>query len=289
MYPTLATFGQLTIHTYTAVLIIGLLSALALAYSEGRSRLGNGQIAMDLGLWSTLGGIVGGRTAYVVANWTYYEEVWSQVFAIWEGGFSFHGAFLGGLLAAFLFAEYYRLQPTSPSFWQLVDIVTPSLGVVIVFGWIACLMAGCAYGMLGEGPGYPILPDIYGIEAPRFATQVVAIAFAVLLFIPTWLLRNRWPFDGASFLVYTSLYFTGQFFIQFTRGDESIFFGPWRLAQFFDLLFALVTAALLLISYRTVQHRQSATRSETISAGIGTDPELDQPDTQEEHVKASRG
>ena len=52
-------------------------------------------------------------------------------------------------------------------------------------------MGGCAYGAVGEGLGYAILPDIYGIEAYRFATQAAALGFALLLFAGVWLLRGK--------------------------------------------------------------------------------------------------
>jgi hypothetical protein len=107
-------------------------------------------------------------------------------------------------------------------------------------------MGGCAYGISGQGFGYAVLPDLYGIEASRFATQAVGIAFALLLFVGTWLARRSWPFSGATFLIYVLLYFGGQFFLEFTRGDEAIYVGPWRLAQVLNLILALSAAVGLL-------------------------------------------
>jgi hypothetical protein len=43
--------------------------------------------------------------------------------------------------------------------------------------------------------------------------------------------------------MYLLLYFGGQFFLEFTRGDEAIYLGPWRLAQVLDLIIALLAAA----------------------------------------------
>ena len=68
-----------------------------------------------------------------------------------------------------------------------------------------------------------------------------------MLFIGIWLLRKRWPYAGAAFLMYLLLYFSGQFFLEASRGDEAIHLGPWRLAQLFDLVLALTAAAGLLV------------------------------------------
>ncbi|MGD9046500.1 MAG: prolipoprotein diacylglyceryl transferase [Anaerolineae bacterium] len=247
MHPTLFTIGRFSIPTYTILLDLGLILGLVLTYFEGKRQLKDGTLALDLGLWAVIGGIVGGRIGYVLANWQAFAEDWARVLRIWEGGLSFHGAFLGGLLVIVLFALLRQPGERPVSFWELADVVTPGLALGIAFGWAACLMGGCAYGVLGEGFGYAILPDIYGVEASRFATQVASLAFSVVLLAGFWLLRGHWPFAGASFLMYGLLYFSGQFFLEFTRGDEAIYLGPWRLAQWLDLAFALAAAAWLLI------------------------------------------
>ncbi|MFN2182745.1 MAG: prolipoprotein diacylglyceryl transferase family protein, partial [Anaerolineae bacterium] len=117
----------------------------------------------------------------------------------------------------------------------------------IAFGWAACLMGGCAYGNLGEGLGYAVLPDLYGVEASRFATQAVGLGFSLLLFVAVWLTRRRWPFAGALSLLYGLLYFAVAFFLEFTRGDEAIYLGPWRLAQVLNIALTLAAGLGLLV------------------------------------------
>lgn len=246
MYPTLFTIGKWSIPTYTVLLDLGLILGLVLTYFEGKRQLKHGTLALDLGLWAVIGGIVGGRIGYVLVNWSVFSEDWVRALRIWEGGLSFHGAFLGGLLVMILFALLQRDKETV-SFWDLADVATPGLALAIAFGWSACLMGGCAYGALGEGFGYTALPDLYGMEASRFATQMVGVAFALVLFLGIWLMRGHWPFAGAAFLMFSLLYFTGQFFLEFTRGDEAVYVGPWRLAQVLNLVLALASAVVLLV------------------------------------------
>jgi phosphatidylglycerol:prolipoprotein diacylglycerol transferase len=255
MYPTLFTIGKLSVPTYTVLLDLGLILGLVLTYFEGKRLLHSGETALDLGLWTVIGGILGGRVGFVLANWSVFSQEPGRVIRIWEGGLSFHGAFLGGLAVLGIFALLQRRREDGASFWALSDVVTPGLALGIVFGWAACLMGGCAYGTLGEGFGYAILPDLFGVEAPRFATQAFGLGLALVLFLVFWLLRKRWPFPGASFLMFTLLYFTGQFFLEFTRGDEAIYLGPWRLAQVLDMALALASAAGLLVLWWQGQRR----------------------------------
>lgn len=247
MHPTLFTIGTLNVPTYTVLLDLGLILGLVLTYFEGKRVLGSTETALDLGLWAIIGGIIGGRLGYILANWNAFSEDWGRVFRIWEGGLAFHGALLGGLVVLFAFWAFQRRREEPFTFWQLADVVTPGLALGLVFGWAACLLGGCAYGILGQGLGYAVLPDIYGVTASRFATQAVGLAWALLLFVIFWLLRKRWPFPGAAFLMYLLLYFGGQFFLEFTRGDEAIYLGPWRLAQVLDLIIAIAAAAGVLI------------------------------------------
>jgi phosphatidylglycerol:prolipoprotein diacylglycerol transferase len=247
MYPTLFTIGKVAIPTYTVLLDLGIILGLVLTYLEGKRLLDNGETALDLGLWAVIGAIVGGRIGYVLVNWSAFAENWARALRIWEGGLSFHSAFLGGLAVTGILALLRRRSAKPISFWELGDVVTLGLSLGIAFGWAACLMGGCTYGALGKGFGYATLPDIYGVVAPRFATQVVGLAYSLVLFVGFWLLRGRWPFPGASFLMFLLLYFGGQFFLEFVRGDEALYFGPWRLAQVLDLALALLAAVGLVV------------------------------------------
>jgi phosphatidylglycerol:prolipoprotein diacylglycerol transferase len=276
MHPTLFTIGKLNVPAYTVLLDLGLILGLMLAYFEGRRLFKSGETALDLGLWVVIGGIVGGRIGYVVANWSVFGQELGRIVRIWEGGLSFHGAFLGGLAVLGIFALVQRRATPPLSFWQLGDTVTPGLALGIAFGWAACLMGGCSYGKMGEGFGYSILPDLYGVAAPRFATQAFGLGFALLLFLAFVLLREHWPFAGASFLMFNLFYFTGQFFLEFTRGDEAIYLGPWRLAQVLDLAIALVSAVGLMVLWWQANRRGT----EADMQEIGTEGEESQMEEQ---------
>jgi len=261
MYPTLFTLGRWPVPTYAILLELGLTLGLLLTYFEGKRILEKGETALDLGLWVVAGGLLGGRIGFVLANWAIFGEDWTRVLRIWEGGLSYHGAFLGGLLGMLLYAGAHRQAAAPLSFWKLGDVLTPGLAVGIMFGWAACLMGGCAYGAVSEGFGHMILPDLFGVEAPRFATQVAGLVYALLLFVSFWLLRRHWPYDGAAFLMYVLFYSAGMFLLASTRGDEAVYLGPWRVSQGIDLLLVSATAVGLLIFWRRA--REEATGSDT--------------------------
>ena len=247
MYPTLFTIGKVGIPTYTVLLDLGLILGLLLTYFEGKRQLSKPDLALDLGLWTVIGGIVGGRIGYVLTYLNTFRENWVQMFQIWKGGLTFLGAFVGGLVVLGVFALAQRRSKERITLWRLADVLVPGLALGVVFGWAACLMGGCAYGVEGQGFGYMVLPDIYGVEQMRFATQIAGLVQGGLLFVLVWLMRNRWPFSGASFLMYCLLYFGAQFFVEFVRGDEALYFGPFRMGQIIELVLVAASAAGLLI------------------------------------------
>jgi len=270
MYPTLFTIGKVSVPTYTILLDLGLILGLVLTYFEGKRQLGRSDLALDLGLWTVIGGIVGGRIGYVLTYLSTFRENWAQIFQIWKGGLTFLGAFVGGLVVLGLFALAQRRSKDRISFWQLADVLVPGLALGVVLGWAACLLGGCAYGVVGKGFGYMALPDIYGVQQMRFATQIVGLIQAGVLFILFWFLRNRWPFAGAAFLMYSLLYFGGQFFLEFVRGDEALYFGPFRLGQIVEMvLVAASAAALLILWWRSRLQGEEAEEEEEIEEETG--------------------
>jgi phosphatidylglycerol:prolipoprotein diacylglycerol transferase len=272
VHPILFTIGKVSIPTYTVLLDLGLILGLVVAYFEGRRILGDGGAApvpsaaegLDVGLWVIVGGIVGGRIGFVLANWPVFSEDWLRAVRIWEGGLAFHGAVLGGLAVLILvgLVQGRSSGGKGATLLGLGDMLVPGLALGLAFGWAACLLDGSAYGVMGEGWGYLLLPDLYGVEAPRFATQIAGLGLALILLILFWLLRKRWPFRGAALMMLGLIYFTAEFFLQSTRGDEAIYVGGWRLAQVFDLALAVLAAGGLLVLWWRA-------RGEAIGVGDG--------------------
>ncbi|MFB0537387.1 MAG: prolipoprotein diacylglyceryl transferase [Anaerolineae bacterium] len=263
MYPILFRFGSTIVYTYTILLDVGLVCGLVVACLEGKRRgIAPGRI-VDASIWAVVAGIAGGRVGYVLANQEYFAENFGEAFYIWEGGLAFQGAFLAGLLALFLYSAYHKLR-----FLTLADTAALGLALGQVFGWLGCLMSGCAYGLESHEMTSILarlsldLPDIYGIRALRFATQPLASALSLAIFILLlWITHRRWPFGpstglrtssaqdrpfpGFAFTLYLLLYAGGQFLLEFTRGDEAIYWGPWRVSQWFYLAEAALALVFL--------------------------------------------
>ena len=241
MYPILFRVGDHAIRSYTVLIDAGLRVGLGLAFWLWRRRGLAPAGFLDAITYTLLGAVAGSRLAYVATHWAYFRDHVSESFAVWQGGTSFHGAFLGGLLALALVARVSR-RP----FWQMADAFAAGLALGSIFGWLACFASGCAYGVVGRGTFFMVSPDIYGIEAPRFALQLAGALQSLLVLGIVLLLAqtNRRP--GMALATFMLLYFGGQAGLEWLRGDETILVGSWRLWQIVDLAIAAVGLVLFI-------------------------------------------
>jgi phosphatidylglycerol:prolipoprotein diacylglycerol transferase len=104
--------------------------------------------ADDFLLWATLGVVVGGRLGYVL----FYEPLTFlgdplRIFAVWQGGMSFHGGLLGVILAMYLFSRRNNVP-----FLSLGDLSAAAVPFGLFFGRIANFINGELYGKLTTVP-----------------------------------------------------------------------------------------------------------------------------------------
>ena len=121
--PVALQLGPLAIRWYALSYIV----AFALFMWLGRRRIKQGNTAFtnqmldDLLTYGVLGVILGGRIGYILFyNLSEYLAHPLNMLKVWEGGMSFHGGFLGVLVAMFIFAKRRGLR-----FWQVMDFVAP--------------------------------------------------------------------------------------------------------------------------------------------------------------------
>ena len=108
----------------------------------------------DLVLWITLGVILGGRIGYILFYMLVNPDQRADLFAhpyemfeIWKGGMSFHGALIGVTLAGLIFARVNRID-----FLLLADLVAPCEPIGQCFGRIANFINGELWGRPTTAP-----------------------------------------------------------------------------------------------------------------------------------------
>ena len=133
----------------------------------------------DLIVWVALGVVLGGRIGYVLFyNFESYLADPLEIFAIWHGGMSFHGGFLGAVLALLLFARSRGLNGFS-----MLDLAAVATPIGLFFGRIANFINGELWGR--PAPDLPfgvVFP--HGGPVPRHPSQLYeALTEGLILFI----------------------------------------------------------------------------------------------------------
>ncbi len=145
----------------------------------------------DFVFWVTLGIILGGRAGYVLFyNPAYFAAHPLQILQIWTGGMSFHGGFVGCVLAVVLFAHFRGIS------WRSLGDLTCAGGPIGLFlGRIANFINAELWGRPSDVSWAMVFPGAG--PAPRHPSQLYEAAleglvlFAILaLFIRYGALRR---------------------------------------------------------------------------------------------------
>jgi phosphatidylglycerol:prolipoprotein diacylglycerol transferase len=144
----------------------------------------------DLIVWIALGVVLGGRLGYVLFyNLGSYLSHPTEIFTIWRGGMSFHGGFLGTILAILLFARSRGLSGLA-----MLDVAAVATPIGLFTGRLANFVNGELWGRPAPDVPWAIVFP-YGGPEPRHPSQLYeAFAEGILLFIVLALAVRRFGF-----------------------------------------------------------------------------------------------
>jgi len=217
--PVFFRIGPLAFRWYGLMYIIGFLSAYFIIRSGAKQR-GMGLTkddVSDLVFIVALGIILGGRAGYVLFyNLSDYLSQPLKVFAVWEGGMSFHGGLLGAILGGIWFVRKKKL-----SFWQMADIGFMTAPVGLGLGRIGNFINGELYGRATSLPWGIIFPDPRAGGVPRHPSQLYeAVLEGPVMYLCLWLIGRRQVQAGTVFWSFIGLYGLFRFTVEFVREPD---------------------------------------------------------------------
>lgn len=214
--PVMVQIGPLAVHWYGMMYLAAFLAFVLLGRVRAKMRpemAWNHRQIDDLLFAGVLGVIVGGRLGEVIFYQPgYFAAHPLEIFAVWRGGMSFHGGFIGVLIAMAWFA-----QKTGRSFLQVGDFVAPLVPLGLAFGRLGNFINGELWGREAPAdlPWAMIYPHVDHL--PRHPSQIYQMAGeGLLLFVLLWFYAQKPRASGAVsafFLIgYGSLRFIAEFF-----------------------------------------------------------------------------
>ncbi len=255
--PNIFQIGSFTLRWYGLLIASAVLIGVNLSIYLAKKRQINGELIGDLSIWLVLAAIPCARLYYVIFKWDYYSLHPQEIMAIWQGGIAIHGAIIGGTLATLLFAKIKQVK-----FWDLADVVTPSLVLGQAIGRWGNFFNSEAFG----SPIDPNLPWRLYIPSNRRPEEYIDNEY----FHPTFLYESLWDLgvfgiimllfsrslrssqplkNGSLFMIYLIAYSLGRFWIEGLRTD-SLMFGSLKMAQVISLIGAGIGVVGLFWLYR---------------------------------------
>jgi phosphatidylglycerol:prolipoprotein diacylglycerol transferase len=257
LHPVLFHLGRFAVTGYAALIGLGMIGGMVVAYLAAPRRGFDPIRALDASLVAALGGLAGGRVVYVLAHWAYYSDHLKKALRPWDGGLAWHGALAGGLVAVLAYCAVRRM-PTA----LVLDLLTPGAGMLAACSWLGCFLNGCACGMEtypGQGLLWTLsmeLPDLYGIWTPRVAVQLLGAVWGGVALAGTVAAWRRARVEGLLFPLWLALYSSGSFGLVALRGDEMPWVAGWRAGQLADLTLALIGVAMLAVRQGLMKREQ---------------------------------
>ena len=253
--PVAIAIGPLAVRWYGLMYLAGFLAFLFLGRRRAAKQpwhgMASGEID-DLLFYGVLGVILGGRLGQVLFyEPAYYLSHPLEIVAVWKGGMSFHGGFIGVLTAMTLWA-----RKTGKTFFQVTDFIAPLVPVGLMCGRIGNFINGELWGRVAapELPWAMVFPQVDAL--PRHPSPLYqAASEGLLLFVVLWWFsarrRPRMAISGAFLVGYGALRFLAEFF---REPDAGIFGHSYIVSMGQWLSLPMVVAGLwLLLRSRTGQ------------------------------------
>lgn len=219
--PVALDLGFLKIHWYGLMYLVAftqfiLLGRLRLRLPHVKQLGWTAEHIDDMLFYGVLGVVLGGRLGEVIFyNPAYYLQNPQEIIMVWKGGMSFHGGFLGVLVAMTLWARKHAMPVT-----KVFDFIAPLVPLGYAAGRIGNFInhelpgriasADLPWAMKWPGLDYPVHPS------PIYQ----ALVDGVLLFIFVWIYAQKARPRLAVGALFVTLYGCARFFTEFFRTPD---------------------------------------------------------------------
>jgi phosphatidylglycerol:prolipoprotein diacylglycerol transferase len=141
--PTIIKIGPLQIRWYGVMYILAFLASYFLVKYQIRKKF------LIIGL------IIGARLGYVAFyNLPFYLSHPLKLFAVWEGGMSFHGGLIGIVFSGLIFVKKHKA-----SFWEFADLISVTAPIGLGLGRLGNFINAELYGRVTNLPWGMIFPS----------------------------------------------------------------------------------------------------------------------------------
>jgi phosphatidylglycerol:prolipoprotein diacylglycerol transferase len=265
--PIAFNIGSLEIRWYGIMAALGVASLLVIMLKEAKRR-GIPQDIYGIFFWGVVGGLIGGRLAYVIYYWDYFMTNPRQIIGF--QGLAQMGMIVGIVVAALIYMGVTRMRFST--LLSIGDVFITGALLALAMGRIGCTLNGCCYGQPSPFHVFPLavmytprdtIPPQYW-NVPLYPTQIYHVVWNLMVFGAIWGLRKKFKPAGTLVFFGFSLYAIGDLALRFLRGDRgAILFWGLDNPQVVD--FALIVIFLSWLIFKLRRSREQAEVTELVS------------------------
>ncbi|MFO8016224.1 MAG: prolipoprotein diacylglyceryl transferase [Candidatus Woesearchaeota archaeon] len=246
MDPIAFTIGPLEIRWYGLLMALAFLCGYFILRKLARGSGIKEELTDTYFIYIFLGIIIGARLGEVLFYQpAYYLSDPVKIFYIWQGGLASHGAFIGGIIATFIFCRRHRI-----SFYRIADIAVIPIALGSVFVRIGNFINGEIVGRVTDLP-WAVRFENYDSKLRHPAQIYEAVMNLAVFGILLAIRKSRKLPEGLLFwsfvLIYSFLRFFIEFFKEFQTLDSSY---ALTMGQFLCMVFFLAAAIMMAAGYR---------------------------------------
>lgn len=219
------------------MLAAAFIAASSLACRQAKKNNFKADIIFNLLFGVFITGIIGSRIFYVAENIGYYIKNLTEIIMLQQGGLSWFGGLISGIVFAVLYLKNKRL-----SVYKTFDLIVPFVALGQAIGRIGCLLNGCCFGRISP---FGLYFTVH--QSVLIPVQIYSSLALILIFIILRLLQERPHKEGALLFTYLLLYGIKRFFIEFWRADNKIILLNLTLFQVISILIIIIALIKLIL------------------------------------------
>lgn len=219
--PVAFSIGSFSVRWYGIAYILGFICAsivLVITARHWKIKIDSEKLLSGI-LCGIIGVILGARLGYVLFYGNgYYLSNPEKIFALSEGGMSFHGGLIGGLIAGIFSAKLMKIK-----YLRLLDLAFIGVPIGLFFGRCANFINGELWGAPCDLPWAVNFGSVAGNTMRHPSQLYEAILEGIVLFIILFALSRKLPpyKPGTYFAVFCIFYAIFRFAVEFVRQPDS--------------------------------------------------------------------
>jgi phosphatidylglycerol:prolipoprotein diacylglycerol transferase len=255
--PVAFAIGSLQIRWYGIMVAIAVASLIVIMLREAKRR-GIKRDLYSLFFWCIIGGLIGGRLAYIIYYWDYFIANPRQIIGF--QGSAQTGMIIGIIVAALIYMGVTRMRFST--LLSIGDAFIVGAPLALAIGRIGCTLNGCCYGEPSPFSFFPLAviytprdtipPEYWGV--PLYPTQIYHVLWNLIVFAVVWRLRGKFKPEGGLLFFGLCIFAIGDLSLRFLRGNRgAILFWDLDNPQVVDLAIFVIFLPWLIIKLRRSQ------------------------------------